>query len=686
MTEVSIAIRSAHLGASLLLAGCFIFLLVVARPAFQVAKREGPSAFEPFDARVLRWAGWSLLVLLITGLLGLWVQLVTVTGLPFWQALSPEPLWSLLTSTQYGRIWSIRLSLMLLSGSILWLHDQERDGKDWWALRLEVAGLAVSILVAQAWMGHSAAGEGVSLVYQVLVDGLHLLASGVWLGSLPLLVLLLSWMQHSDDPGAVQVAAQATRRFSVVGLASMSLLILSGLANAWELVGTLPALIGTTYGRLLMLKVSLLLALLALAALNLLRDKPRLLQFVATPEHTDTRPVLRRLRRNVLGELMLGGCILLVVGALSIMPPAVHEQPSWPFASRLSWEATKDVPGVRTSVAIGIQVSIFGFFVTLMALITRIRRWPWIIAAGVGTVGVGFWLWLPKLAIDAYPTTYVRPSVPYNALSIAQGLQLYGDHCAVCHGAEGYGDGPAAPGLRPRPADLTAQHTAAHTAGDIFWWLTHGMKGRAMPGFQDRLSEEERWDLINVVRILSAAEQARALGPIVSSNLRVIAPDFSYVTSLGDTRALKDFRGRGAVLLVFYSLPQSRQRLRQLQALYANLRLLDVEVLAIPIRPEWIIDDATAHRPLPFQLIRDGAAEASVTYALFGRSLTTQDSRPDAPGPSHLEFLIDRQGYMRGRWSPDEGVGWSNAKQLLAAVDALRKEKLDAPLPDLHVH
>ena len=107
---------------------------------------------------------------------------------------------------------------------------------------------------------------------------------------------------------------------------------------------------------------------------------------------------------------MLGGCILLVVGALSIMPPAVHEQPNWPFASRLSWEATKGLPGVRTSVAIGIQVSLFGFFVALIALITRIRRWPWILAAGVVTIGVGFWLWLPKLTIDAYPTTYVRPS------------------------------------------------------------------------------------------------------------------------------------------------------------------------------------------------------------------------------------------------------------------------------------
>jgi putative copper export protein/mono/diheme cytochrome c family protein/peroxiredoxin len=624
--------------------------------------------------------------LLLSGLLGLWVQLATVTGRPLFQTPTPDALWSLLTSTQYGRVWIIRMALTALLAGILWLRDQERDAKDWWAIRLEVAGLATSILVAQAWMGHSATGEGLTLVYQVLADGLHLCASGVWLGSLPLLAFLLAWAQHTDEPNAEIIAAEATRRFSALGLASMGVLILSGLANAWELVGTIPALVGTTYGRLLLLKVSLLLPLLAIAALNLLRDKPRLLQLVAEPERTDTRPVLRRLRRNVLGEIILGGLILLLVGALGVIPPALHEQPTWPFSFRLSWEATKDLPGVRTSAAIGIQVSMFGFFAALIALITRIRRWLWIIAAGLITMGMGFWLWLPKLTVDAYPTTYVRPTVPYTALSIVSGLQFYGEHCAVCHGEEGYGDGPAAAGLRPRPADLTAKHTADHTAGDIFWWLTHGKKGTAMPGFQDRLSEEERWDLINVVRLLSAAEQARPLGPIVSPNLRVVAPDFTYTTPLGDTRALKDYRGRDQVLLVFFSLPQSRERLMQLHKLYAKLRPLNVEILGLPLQPELASDDALSHLALAFPLIRDGAAEAVTTYASFRRSLSPEFSAPDVPLPSHLEFLVDRQGYLRGRWIPDENTGWSDSAQLMTAVEVLSQEKFDVPPPDLHVH
>ena len=686
MTGLGIATRVIHLGASLVLAGLFTFLLLVARPALQARKAEGPLALAPFDIALLRLAGRSLLVLACTALLGLWVQLAIVTGRPLLQALEPGTVWSMLSGTQYGRVWLVRLALMTLLGGILWLRGREQNGVDWWALRLEIGGLVLSILVAQAWMGHSATGEGLALAYQVLADGLHLLASGIWLGSLPVLLLFLAWVERADDPQADVIAAEATRRFSVLALASMSLLILSGLANAWQLVGTLPALVGTTYGRLLLLKVSLLLPLLAIAALNLLREKPRLLQSVIEPGRLDTRHSTRRLRRNVSGEIILGGMILLIVGALGVLPPAYHEQPTWPFSFRLSWEATKDLPGVRTSAAIGIQLSMLGFFSTLLALMMRFRRWPWLSAAGLATVGLGFVLWLPKMTVDAYPTTYVRPTVPYHALSVASGLRLYAEHCAVCHGTEGYGDGPTAAGLRPRPSDLTAKHTADHTAGDLFWWLTHGKEGTAMPGFQDRLSEEERWDLINVVRILSASEQARPLGPVIAADLRVAAPDFSYTTPFGDTRALKDFRGQEQVLLVFFSLPQSAERLMQLQQLYARLRPLDVEILAIPLHSNDESTTAMDQLTLAFPLIRDGASEAATTYAMFRRSLSPEGSAPDAPLPAHLEFLIDRQGYLRGRWIPTEGRGWDEPEQLMTAIEVLRTEKFTAPPPDLHVH
>jgi putative copper resistance protein D len=186
--------------------------------------------------------------------------------------------------------------------------------------------------------------------------------------------------------------------------------------------------------------------------------------------------------------------------------------------------------------------------------------------------------------------------------------------------------------------------------------------------------------------MLSAAEQARALGPMVAADLRIVAPDFSYIAPFGEPRALKDFRGRDQVLLVFFSLPQSRPRLMQLQSLYAQIRPLGVEILSLPLRVDEDLGDAGRRRSLTFPLIRDGASEAAAAYALFRRSLSTEFSAPDPPLPMHLEFLVDRQGYLRGRWLPDEGVGWGESEQLLTAIDVLLKEKRATPPPDLHVH
>jgi putative copper resistance protein D len=111
-----------------------------------------------------------------------------------------------------------------------------------------------------------------------------------------------------------------------------------------------------------------------------------------------------------------------------------------------------------------------------------------------------------------------------------------------------------------------------------------------------------------------------------------------------------------------------------------------VEILGIPWHPDEVLDGAVRQLSLAFPLIHDGASEASTAYALFRRSLSPEFSGPDPPLPAHLEFLVDRQGYLRGRWIPDEGVGWGDPEQLLTAIDALRQEKLDAPPADLHVH
>jgi putative copper resistance protein D len=633
VTALAILTRTVHLGALTLLVGAFAFLLLVARPAFRRGEMEGKPDFERFDRLLLRLAWWTLLVALVSGAAWLWVQTAIVTGQPLGQALTPDTIGSVLARTQFGHVWQLRLGLVVVLGGFLLLRPREQDVRDWMALRIEGVILGGSLIAALAWAGHAAASQGRARLVHLAADSIHLVAMGVWLGGLLPLLLLLRWSRSPLSPSSVAVAQEATRRFSTLGLVSVSALTVTGAVNSWLLVGGFPPLVGTRYGRLLLLKLSLLLPLIGVAALNLLRVKP---QFLATPTSGSVETLatlLRRLRRNVTAEACMGATILLIVGALGITPPAIHTQPDWPFPFRLRWVANGAAPGAEL--------------------------------------------------IDAYPTTYLRPAVPYSALSVAKGAELYIEHCAVCHGMTGYGDGPAAGGLAKKPADLTAKHTDDHTAGDLFWWLTHGIKGSPMPGFGDRLSEEQRWDLINFLRALSAAEQARTMRPLVEPTPWLVAPDFTFGIGVGPGETLKDHRGWAMVHLVLFSLPGSLPRLDELDRAWEKIGLAGARVLAVPMR-----DAAQIYRKLGghaenFPIAVDGSQEIMETYTLFRRTLTSEG----VPAlPSHMEFLIDRQGYIRARWIPGESRGWAETLRLLKEIERLDKEAPSAPAPEEHVH
>ena len=205
-----------------------------------------------------------------------------------------------------------------------------------------------------------------------------------------------------------------------------------------------------------------------------------------------------------------------------------------------------------------------------------------------------------------------------------------------------------------------------------------------MPGFAASLEEEERWDLINFLRALSYAERARQMSALVEPEPWLVAPDFVYRTLTEESRSLKDHRGNEVVMLALFSLPDSRARLMQLEQAYGQLRSRNVKVLAIPKEVKEIEPLKNAIKSL--SLVTDGSREAFDTYALFRRSFSEQGTLPDPPIPSHMEFLIDRQGYVRARWIPRDGGGWNKMENLFRDIDRLNQEKPSAPAPDDHVH
>jgi mono/diheme cytochrome c family protein len=94
--------------------------------------------------------------------------------------------------------------------------------------------------------------------------------------------------------------------------------------------------------------------------------------------------------------------------------------------------------------------------------------------------------------------------VPATAQSVNTGRLLYEANCLACHGVRGRGDGPLARSLNPPPLDLMV-HGPVHTDGELFGWISEGVTGTAMPSFADRLTETERWHLVNYLRSITAA-------------------------------------------------------------------------------------------------------------------------------------------------------------------------------------
>lgn len=96
---------------------------------------------------------------------------------------------------------------------------------------------------------------------------------------------------------------------------------------------------------------------------------------------------------------------------------------------------------------------------------------------------------------------------------------IYNDKCANCHGDTGKGDGSDAMMYDPAPADLTdAAKMSKVTDGEIFYQISEGRK--PMPSFKKKLTEEQRWQLVLLVRSFAVAPSTRppAAQPDVPGN------------------------------------------------------------------------------------------------------------------------------------------------------------------------
>ena len=220
------------------------------------------------------------------------------------QARIDAPLGTLLASSTGQGLLRLATAV-LITAVATWFLAAAPDGErvDTWRLALVGVTAGISMLL-HVEVGH-AAGPSPLRSLNLLIQWLHLLAVGAWIGGL---VWLLAWLRGRERPEQ----AEAVVRFSRLAAPVLGLVAVTGLSRALHLAGGWSGLLHSGYGRLLDVKALLFLGLVALGALNRFRVVPAL---AAGARRLDG------LRRNVRGEVALAACILAVTAVLSQLPP-----------------------------------------------------------------------------------------------------------------------------------------------------------------------------------------------------------------------------------------------------------------------------------------------------------------------------------------------------------------------------
>ena len=266
---------------------------------------------------------WALLGFLINCGLLVWqtrnLAATFPTGLPMTEVAE-----QILSQTRWGQIWLARqTSQLLIMAALAWLQiSSQREGflhLPAWRLS---ALLVILLTLLQALTGHAAAlRDNASLA--VIVDMIHLLAAGVWVGGLLTLGLSFGLLLHSDLGSAIILARATWKPFGQVAVISFGLLVITGLYSTGRQVASLDALLTTTYGQMLLTKLSVIIGVSFIGFINASLLHPRLVRPLARLLRLPGGRFpfsIRDLPRLILFESILGLGVFLMTGLITASP------------------------------------------------------------------------------------------------------------------------------------------------------------------------------------------------------------------------------------------------------------------------------------------------------------------------------------------------------------------------------
>jgi copper transport protein len=763
--------------------GGLVFQVSVLRPALAVMKPTKATdqlSQELMDrARLLNWVAIGLFFLASIGHLVLQVSITFELGLL--QSLG-QPLAAMLIETNWGKLWLARMILALALAVLLWRTTRStRDSSPAESgslkrpdpLELAVGALGLLILITITLTSHAAATEDIRLA-ATFNDYLHMVAAAVWVGGLfhfaPTLPLI-----RRDLPSNQQkrLLASMVPRFSILGITTVAVMVVTGLYSAWAQV-TRPIALTTPYGRVLMVKVGLVGLILALAAANLIWVRPRLAKDLEAG---------RQLRRLVTAEAALALVILLAVGLLTALEPARQVSSRQSLGQEeLVFSETIDGLGVELAITPG-QVGLNQIMVTLsdpdsqrsadtadvtlrpaflendlgaqpvsaanvddgqyqaddmflnlpglwqIALTARLpgssdvrtafrfdlgqasledsstispdagtgqflwaaeiallglallvigvsigrrrRRGILTVLSGIAAVIIAVFLALTaqssklEVAQAALPAADVNPFLPDND-SVGQGQHVYEDHCMICHGLTGHGDGPRSAGI---DAVDIIEHVPLHADVDYFEIVTAHKERGDLAHSTGEISDDNIWHLVNY---LHAFETDQLLAEVYFSQARDLAEQGDSAGALAglnqaielSPRFVQALQGRGIIYLDQGKFVQALDEFDQIIALdpsFPDSYYYRAEASRYVERWPEAINDYTQAISL----------EPNRSQAYYGRALAYAEA--GQPG----EAIADLQYYLTIAPTADQAL----VEQLIAELQGSPAQSADGRAP-----
>jgi putative copper resistance protein D len=283
MSEALVLCRFVHFIVVLMLFGAWLFRpLLLKDEALQV------------DRHLARLARRLTAVALVSGIA--WALLITASMAGSTAAaFDPDTIALVLGGTFFGQVWRWHLLINALLLALLFTPWRSSM-----PLRLGLSGLLLATL---APVGHGAMLDGLSGQLLILNQVVHLTCVAAWLGGLLLLVLIL---RQPTEP-----MREVLQRFSGVGYALVAGLLITGLINVRVLTGQWwPTPLFSGFALILLIKATLVLAMLGLALFNRLRID-------------DCEQRMATLRRSVMLEWLLGIGAVAAVSLLGTLPPMI---------------------------------------------------------------------------------------------------------------------------------------------------------------------------------------------------------------------------------------------------------------------------------------------------------------------------------------------------------------------------